>query len=226
MINEILFIIILLVAFLVTLISLKLGKEWLIALPAVFLIIANIFIAQFSSFFGITTSLAVPIYASIFLVINLIVEHYGKKEAYKAVWIAFLGQLSLVALSQLIIAGNALEGSQRLNEALTTIFSLTPRIVIASLIAYIASQHIDVSIYHKLKTKFKNKHIWLRNNVSVISAQLIDTIIFSLLAFIGILTNLLEFILVYFIIKAVIAALSTPIIYLSYKVLGKKIPAR
>ena len=55
--------------------AVKLGKEWLLIIPPVFIVVANIFAPQLVSVFGITTSLAVPIYASIFLAMDIIAKH-------------------------------------------------------------------------------------------------------------------------------------------------------
>lgn len=226
MINELLFILVILVSFVLILIALKLGKEWIIIVPPVFLILANLFAPQLVSVFGFVTSLAVPIYAAIFLATDIIAEHWGKKEAQKVVWMGLVFQILMVVFSQIMIRAEVLEPSIELHAALITVFGFIPRIVLGSLIAYVISQNWDVWVFHKLKEKTKGKHLWLRNNVSTISSQLIDSVLFVFIAFYGVIPNIIEFVLILWVLKVGIALLDTPIVYMSYGILGKKKPKR
>ena len=118
---------------------------------------------------------------------------------------------------------NVIEFSQPINQALQTIFSFTPRLVIGSMIAYLISQHYDVWIFHHLKSKFKGKHLWLRNNFSTTTSQVLDTSIFVIIAFYGVIPNFLELLVGACILKIIIALIDTPFIYLSYKIIKKPI---
>jgi queuosine precursor transporter len=222
MINELLFILVILVSFVMTLLAVKLGKEWLIVIPPVFIIIANTFAPQLINVFGLVTSLAVPIYASIFLATDIIAEHWGKKEARKVVWIAFLAQIFALIFSQIIIQVQVLEISQAVHESLSLVFGFTPRIVLGSLVAYVISQNWDVWVFHSLKEKTKGKHLWLRNNASTMGSQLIDSFIFIFIAFYGVLPGIVPLALSLWILKIGIALVDTPIVYLSYSLLGKR----
>jgi len=224
MINEILFGSVAIMSFVLILAALKLGKDYVLVIPPVYLILANIFAPQFVTFFGLTTTLAVPIYASIFLATDIIAEHYGKKEAYKVVWAGLLSQIALVVFSQLVLHAEVIPMNEAMNEALKVVFSFTPRLVAGSFVAYMVSQHYDVWFFHLLKDKFKGRHIWLRNNMSTMTSQFIDTAILISIAFWGILPNLFTFILVVWVVKVLIAASDTPFIYLSYKILKKPYP--
>jgi queuosine precursor transporter len=226
MINELLFILVMLVSFLVVLISLKFGKVWIIAIPPVFLVIANIFAPQLINVFGLLTSLAVPIYAAIFLATDIVAEHWGKKEARKVVWIAFLAQIFALIFSQIIIQAQVLDISQTVHESLSLVFGFTPRIVLASLVTYVISQNWDIWVFHSLKKKSKGRHLWLRNNASTISSQFIDSFIFIFIAFYGVLPGIIPLALSLWILKVAVALLDTPMIYLSYGILGKKRPEK
>lgn len=223
MINEVLFVIVIIISLLTVLLFIKLGKEWLMISPAILLVLANIFAPQLCTVFGITTSLALPIYAAIFLSTDIIAEHFGKKSAKKMVWIGFTAQLLMLIFSQIIMKVNVIEFSQPINQALQTIFSFTPRLVIGSMIAYLISQHYDVWIFHHLKSKFKGKHLWLRNNFSTTTSQVLDTSIFVIIAFYGVIPNFLELLVGACILKIIIALIDTPFIYLSYKIIKKPI---
>lgn len=209
-----------------TILAVKLGKEWLIAIPPVFIIIANIFAPQLISVFGLVTSLAVPVYASIFLATDIIAEHWGKKEARKVVWMAFLAQIFALIFSQIIIQAQVLEISQVVHESLTLIFGFTPRIVLGSMVAYVISQNWDIWVFHSLKKKTGGRFLWLRNNASTISSQFIDSFIFISIAFYGILPGIVPLALSVWVLKVAVALLDTPIIYLSYGILGKKRPKK
>lgn len=191
-------------------------------IPPLLLVLANIFASQVIYIFGIPSTLALPLYAAIFLSTDIISEHWGKKKALKVIWMGFAAQILLLIISQLILLANVSNMSIQLNEALKIVFGFTPRIVFGSLIAYVISQNWDVWLFYKLKKKTHNKQIWLRNNASTISSQLIDSSIFITIAFYGIVPNILIFIISAWLLKILVALLDTPFIYLSYKMLGKK----
>jgi uncharacterized integral membrane protein (TIGR00697 family) len=221
MINELLFLLVILLSFSFVLFSLRLGREWIIVIPPVFLIFANIFVPQFIEIFGFTTSLAVPIYASIFLATDIVAEHFGKKEAKKIIWIGFATQLALIIFSQILLKAEVLASSSEINNSLRIIFGFTPRIVFASFIAYLISQNWDIFIFHSLKQKTKGKLLWLRNNLSTITSQFIDSVIFYFVAFYGILPGIIQIIFSAWLLKSFVAIFDTPIIYLSYKIINK-----
>jgi uncharacterized integral membrane protein (TIGR00697 family) len=100
--------------------------------------------------------------------------------------------------------------------SLEMIFSFMPRIAIASLLAYVVSQKHDVWAYHLWKKIFSGKKlIWLRNNLSTMVSQLIDSIIFTFVAFYGVfeLPVLFEILITTYFLKWIVAAADTPFIY-------------
>jgi queuosine precursor transporter len=226
MINELLFILVILLSFVLTLLAIKIGKEWVILIPPIFLVLANLFAPQLITVFGLVTSLAVPIYAAIFLATDIISEHWGKKQAQRVVWLGFTAQILVVVFSQIMIRADVLESSLFLNDSLKVIFGFLPRVVLGSLVAYVISQNWDVWLFHTLKAATNGKHLWLRNNLSTITSQLIDSVLFVFIALYGIVDSIFQFILVIWILKVLIALLDTPIMYLSYGILGKKIPKK
>ena len=100
-------------------------------------------------------------------------------------------------------------------KSLVAIFSLLPRISIASLMSYFVSQLIDVYIYNKLKEK--NAQLWVKNNISTIISQLIDSILFVNIAFLGIfkMNEIISLILTMCIFKIVLALIDTPFMYIA-----------
>ena len=111
---------------------------------------------------------------------------------------------------------------------LNTLFSLAPRILFGSMLAYIISQSFDVWAFNKIRKLTHGKFLWLRNNGSTLISQFIDTMIFtavgltafSWLPFEGVISTDLfwSVALATYIIKVLVAALDTPFLYLSYKI--------
>ena len=220
--NELLFLIVTGISFSLVLVALRFGTHWLIGLIVTYLLIANLFASKLTIVFGVTSSLAIPLYAAIFLATDIIAEHFGKKVAYRAVRVGLLAQICMVIFGQLIIRADTF-GDPAVANALTTLFGFIPRIVLGSFIAYLVSQHFDVIFYHFLRQKFHGRFLWLRNCCSTIISQGLDTAIFLFIAFYGKLPNLIGFMLSVWIMKVGVALWDTPFIYLSYRILGKKL---
>ena len=213
MTNEILFILMSLITLAFVLAAFKLGRIWLIALIAVMAVMMNIFVIKGMYLFGLAVTGGNVLYASIFLATDLLSEHYGKKQARQAVMIGFFASLFFLVASQLILKFQPADYDFA-QGAFETLFTLTPRIVMASMVAYLISQNLDVWTFTKIKKLTGGKHLWLRNNASTWTSQLVDSIIFTIIAFAGIYP-LLEMILFTYIIKIIVAAFDTPFIYLS-----------
>ena len=100
-------------------------------------------------------------------------------------------------------------------DAYNTTLGSVPRIVLASMLAYLVSQHHDVFAFHLWRRLTKGRFLWLRNNASTMVSQGIDTVLFITIAFVGVVpTNvLLNMILGQYVIKLCIAVADTPICY-------------
>ncbi len=191
-------------------------------------IVANIQVIQTVKLFGLVATLGNIVYATSFLVTDILSENYGKNEAKKAVWIGFFSLISMtilmnVALHFLPLGGD--EFAQTTHEATSTIFKLMPRIAVASLIAYLISQRHDVWAFHFWKNRFPHKkHLWLRNNLSTMISQLLDSSVFVLLAFYGVFENaiLWEIFLTTYFLKWIVAAADTPFVYWARNIGTKK----
>ena len=214
--NEILFIIMSLVSLGFVLLAFRLGRPWLIGLICVNVVLMNIFVVKGIYLFGLAATGGNVLYASIFLATDLLCEHYGKKEAMRAVRIGFFVSIFFLVMSQFILRFIPADYDFA-NDAMKTLFTLTPRIVLGSMIAYLVSQHLDVWIFNKIKEKTGDKMLWLRNNGSTWVSQLVDSIIFTVIAFAGVYP-LFQLIVFTYIIKIIVAALDTPFIYLSKKI--------
>lgn len=226
MINEILWIVLLLVTFGIQLAAYRLfGKTGLYVWTAVAVILANIQVMKTIGMFGLMTALGNIIYSSTFLTTDIISENYSKKEARKAVWIGFFVLISVTVVMQITLFFEP-HSSDTMSPALAQVFGILPRIAIASIVAYLISQNVDVVFYNFLKKK--TKHIWIRNNLSTMVSQFIDNVIFTWIAFVG-LFGLFGWSLVFswdvvfsifivsYIMKWIVAICDTPFIYLAKK---------
>ena len=156
-------------------------------------------------------------YPITFLITDLISEIYGKKRANQVVVTGIFA--SFFSMGILLIANEvpAIENSPIDDETFNQVFALSPIAALASMIAYLLAQFVDIRIYHFWKNLTQGKMLWLRNNFSTFSSQLIDTsLVVGLLSVFGVLEWKLFWGLVIsgFLFKIIIAALDTPLLYL------------
>ncbi|MBU1131541.1 queuosine precursor transporter [Patescibacteria group bacterium] len=211
--NELLFIIMSLVSLSFVLLAFRLGKVWLVGIICANVILMNIFVVKGMYLFGLAATGGNVLYASIFLATDLLCEHYGKKEAMRAVRIGFFVSIFFLIMSQFILRFIPADYDFA-QGAMKTLFTLTPRIVLGSMAAYLVSQHLDVWLFNKIKEKTQGRMLWLRNNGSTFVSQLVDSAIFTVIAFAGVYP-LLELIVFTYIIKIIVAVLDTPFMYFS-----------
>ena len=227
--NEILWLIMLLANFLLIILAYKLliGKWGLIIWIPISVIVANIQVIQTIKLFGLVATLGNIVYATSFLVTDILSENYGKKEAKKAVWIGFFSLISMTLLMNLALVFLPLAGDEFAtitHDATSTIFKLMPRIAIASLAAYLLSQQHDIWAFHFWRKRFgKDSQLWLRNNLSTMVSQLIDSIVFVIIAFYGIYETsvLLEIFITTYFLKWIVAAADTPFVYWAKRIRRK-----
>lgn len=194
------------------------GKNGLYTWIGAATLLANIQVVKTIEIFGIVMTLGNTIYATIYLTTDLLNEKYGEKEARKAVWFGFFTMIMSLVIMQMVLhfkpAGD--DFSQQAQGAMETLFGITPRIVLGSLCAYFVSQFLDVRIFSRLKVAYPNRsQLWIRNNGSTGLSQLVDTLIFSSIAFIGLYPWDVwwEIAITTYVLKFIISAASTPVIY-------------
>lgn len=164
-------------------------------------------------------------YPITFLITDLISEIYGKRAANRVVTAGIFA--SFFSMGILLVSDfvPAMESSPVDDATFTKVFSLSPLAVLASMIAYLLAQFVDIRIYHFWKKLTKGKMLWLRNNFSTFASQFLDTFsVILLLSIFGILPWDLFYGLVLsgFIFKVLVAALDTPLLYLFVWMFRKK----
>jgi len=182
------------------------------------LIISNVLAGKLIMLFNwAVLPAAVVAYAITFLCTDIVDEIWGKEEAHRTVKYGFIAQIFACFLilmgKYLPVAPFAIE-TQKAYEVL---LGQNWRIVIASLTAYVVSQNLDVIIFNRIGVLTKGNKKWIRNNVSTITSQLIDTSIFITIAFAGRVPNIVMMIIAQYLIKVILALADTPIFYLLTK---------
>ena len=222
--NELIWIALLIVHFSLILLAYKLfGKVGLYAVIAASIVLANIKVLKLVEMGGALFTLGNIAYGGIFLATDILNERHGKKAAQKSVWVGFF-----IALVAVIMMQFALWFTPAFDDFahphLEALFSLVPRIVLASMIAYILSQTFDVWIFDKLKQTFHEKKLWLRNNLSTMLSQLIDSALFVIIAFAGVFPMHVfwQILITTYLIKLLVAVLDTPFMYLAKRIRVKE----
>ena len=188
----------------------------LILLNSIFmigLVMSNLFGGKIISVLGFTVAGAIITYPLTFLSTDIIGEIWGKQEANDCVKIGIIVQLIFLALGYLSLAIPPQEASESLQQSLTVVLNQGLRMTLASLGAFSVSKFLDVFLFHKLKESCNGKKKWLRNNLSTMTSQLVDTLIFITIAFYGVVDNLPAMVLGQYVIKLLLALGDTPFFY-------------
>ena len=224
--NELLLIASLLVVYGGVLLAFRLfGKTGLYCFTCIATITANIEVLILVNAFGMEQTLGNILFASTFLVTDILSEIAGKKEAQKAVNLGIFTSVLFIIISRswLLYQPSANDWAQ---EPIRSIFSNTPRLMIVSVLVYAICQRFDVWAYHKwwnfTKTKFgdEKRFLWLRNNGSTLISQLLNTILYTFGAFWGMyeFPVLINIALASYVIFIVTSLADTPFVYLARKI--------
>jgi len=200
------------------------GKYGIIAIIAANAVMMNIFVLKGMVLFGLAATGGNVLYASIFLGTDIIEEYYSAREARRAVFIGFFISLLFLAASQFILLFKPADWDLY-HGAMKQLFTPVWRIIAASMLAYLISQNLDVLTYGWLR-KIAPSQLWIRNNGSTWSSQIIDTVVFCTAAFAGMYSTkiVIEIIASTYLLKIIVAAIDTPFIYLT-KIIVKRKPS-
>ena len=176
-------------------------------------------ILQFGPFYAPAGVLA---YCFTFICTDVVSEIWGKRHANAVVLAGFISLAFAMLLTQLALIWPAADFWAN-KSAFDSILGMTPRIIIASLVAYALSQYHDIWLFHLIKKRTAGRHLWLRNTSSTIISQLIDSTVFISIAFYGILP-LWPLIFGQWLVKVGIALCDTPLVYGAVWFLRRKLP--
>lgn len=200
------------------------GKQGLYCFTVLATIAANIEVLIVVDAFGMRMTLGNVLFASTFLVTDIISEIYGKKDSQRAVNIGIVAAFFFMIFSQWWLLYTPADTDFAMGP-MKIIFSNTTRVIIASMLTYAAVQRFDVWLYHKwwdfTTKKFgdEKKFLWLRNNGSTMVSQLLNTVIFTVTAFWETydVKTIWNIILSSFAIFIVTSLADTPFIYIARK---------
>tara|TARA_A100001011_G_scaffold245931_1_gene254080 strand:- start:11206 stop:11859 length:654 start_codon:yes stop_codon:yes gene_type:complete len=205
---------------------LKYKEKLFLFLSAIFLtalVLGNIIgTTKFVRFYFFTVPAGVLAYPFTFLATDLICELYGKKRAQFLVIVGFtmnFFMLGLMTLGHFLSDANGVSGGTSVFES---VYKFMIGNVIASMIAYLIAQTVDVNLFHFWKNLTKGKHLWLRNIFSTTGSQLVDTVSILLILFyasnlgdnVNELSDLIPLIYSSYLFKFFFALFDTPLFYL------------
>ena len=208
---------------------------YLAALFITSLVVSNLIFQKFfywqpfeATVFGIPLfelSVGILPYPITFLITDLISEIFSQKKANQVVVAGIFASFFSIGILLLADFVPAIQSSPIDNETFSQVFSLSPLAVLASMIAYLFAQFIDIKLYHYWKKVTQGKHLWLRNNFSTFASQFLDTFtVILLLCLFGVLPwdLFLGLVVSGFIFKVLVAAIDTPFLYLSVYLIRKR----
>lgn len=174
--------------------------------------------------FGTNLSVAVFSFPVVFLMTDVIGEVYGKKMANFFVLAGFVSTALFIAYSLISLAMPWSHKSEWVHLGYNQVFGVSVRIAAASLVAFLIAEYQDVFSFFFFRQKFAGKFFWLRSTLSNIWSQLLDTVIFMVVAFAGVYSNhtLISVIIAWWIYKVVMGIFYTPLSYVGIYLLKEK----
>jgi hypothetical protein len=199
------------------------------------LVVSNLIFKKFFYFYPIETpvfgvklfeiSVGILPYPITFLITDLTSEIYGKQKANEVVVGGVLASFFALGIVFVAAAVPATDWSPISDGLFASVFGSTSIAVLASMLAYLFAQFIDIQLYHYWKRLTKGKHLWLRNNCSTFFSQLVDTatVLILLCLFGEISWSLFTGLLIAGVaFKILIAAFDTPFLYLGVFLFRKR----
>ena len=193
------------------------GTNKLMLLNVVFItamLSANIMATKLFSLKGIAMPAGVLAYPITFLMTDVINEVFGKRQANRTVKYGFWANILMTTLLSISIKLPPFMHWDN-QDAYKLVLGSVPRVMGAGLLTYLISQSLDVRLFNALKIRHNGKRLWIRNNISTIVSQLVDSFLFIFLAFYGTmpLNNLVSTALLQFGVKVILALIDTPFCY-------------
>ncbi|MBQ7338716.1 MAG: queuosine precursor transporter [Clostridia bacterium] len=205
------------------------GKSGLYAMTVLATVFANIEVLMLVEGFGMEQTLGNVMFASTYLITDILSENEGKQSAAKAVWLGVFASVIMLLFTQYWLLYTP-ASTDWASEHIHAIFSSTPRLLLASFVGYTVSQRFDVWLYHRWwdyttkKYGDSKRFLWLRNNFSTLISQVINTIIFTSIAFAGWydVKTLISVMLSSYVVFIFTSLLDTPAVYIARFMKEKK----
>ncbi len=192
------------------------GREWVYATIIVNLLLISLFGAKLITVFGYVTNTGNVFYAAAFFAVYLLLGR-SIAEGVRGVWIGALSIAFFVVLVQGIILLDPIPESLEIARALDLLLASATRIAVASVIAFLIAQYVNILFFTFWNEQENGVHWWFRAVVVVMVAQLIDSVIFFSIAFLGTVPTDIaaQSMITGYLIKIAIGFAAVPILYLA-----------
>lgn len=178
------------------------------------LLTANIIAVKLVDLGGFILPAAVIIFPISYIIGDVLTEVYGYRLARRVIWLGFAGNLFMVIA---IWIGGRLSAAPFWEDqtAYDTILGFTPRLLVASFIAYLAGEFLNSFVLAKMKIATGGRWLWSRTITSTLVGQLVDSALFISLAFAVILppTEIIRLVITQWLFKSIYEAIATPFTY-------------
>lgn len=199
-----------------------------VALLATSLVVSNIIAVRLiairlSDAIELTLPAAIVLFPIAYIVGDVLTEVYGYPAARRGIWIAF--GCNLLAVVAIWLAGilppasfwtaGVYQNPEQADQAYRAILGFTPRLLVASFLAYLVGEFLNSFVLAKMKVRTEGRYLWMRTIGSTIVGQGADSLIFITVAFYGILPTsaLMTAVVTQWMVKSAYEALATPLTY-------------
>jgi uncharacterized integral membrane protein (TIGR00697 family) len=186
-----------------------------VALFITALITANITAVKLLGVFGLVLPAGVLVFPVSYICGDVLTEVYGYGVARRVIWLGFFCNLLAVVA---IYLGGILPAAPfwQDQQAYETILGYTPRLLVASFMAYLIGEFANSYVLAKMKVAMNGRWLWSRTIGSTLVGQALDSLVFIVLAFVGTipLWAMISAIVAQWLVKSAYEALATPVTYL------------
>ncbi len=189
-------------------------KRFLLQLTyCVALLLANWFDPRLINFFGAVVDAGTLVFPLTYIASDVLTEVYGYKYTRQTIWLGFFVNCLFLIYGQIVSILPSPQFALHTNQAFDQFFQMDLRIIVASFVSYFCAEPLNAILIAKLKIKFKGRFMAARFLGSTVIASALDTLIFSLIAFMGIIPglHLFYFMLTIWIAKIAIELLILPV---------------
>lgn len=216
MTNELIFIVSTSLDILFMLFLLRFGKGGIFVGIIINLLLVSIFGSKLIMMFGVVTNIGNGFYAVLTFGVTLLTYLFGKKTGMRGILLGFTGLTFFILMSQFVIRTESVSATADISAAMSgVLFTSIPRIAVASMVAYLLAQTVNVFI---VGTLFRRQSpLWFGVLLAMLVAQILDSILFFSIGFLGVIDMpiLVQTMLIGFSVKIIIGLLCTPLVYLA-----------
>jgi len=179
------------------------------------LVISNIIAVKLVLVQGLVLPAGVVVFPLSYILGDVLTEVYGYGAARRVIWLGFLCNLLAVLAIWLggLLPAAPFWGGQAAYDA---ILGTTPRLLLASFLAYLVGEFANAVIMSRLKVAMQGRHLWVRTISSTLVGEGLDSAVFVAIAFFDVLPPgvLVGAIVTQWLVKSAYEALATPLTYL------------